>query len=146
MLAVISGCGGGGGDGGGETLTKAQLIAQGDAICAQAREDFRASQPPAPSSPERAAALQEALIQTSEQEVGRLRALDAPVEVEPALDRYLKAREDGIAALKRGLEAAQREDLSAYGAAQREVVAGQVNRLKLAQAVGFSECSRPSGE
>jgi len=142
-VALLPGCGGGGGDGG--TLTKAEFVAQADQICKQAREKFLAAQPGPPSNPQQAAALQEVLIGTSENELSEIRSLDAPADVEPALDRYLRAREEGIALLKKGLEAAQNEDLSAYTAAQRQIAADQVKRLHLAQAVGFTECSRPGG-
>jgi hypothetical protein len=145
MLAVLPACGSEADDAGGETLTKAELVAQGDEICQRARERFVASQPPVPSSPERAAALQRELIEASTDEVSQIRALKAPPDVEPALDRYLKARDRGIVVLRRGLQAAREEDLSAYGAAQRQMAAGQLNRLKLAQAVGFNQCSRPGG-
>ena len=82
-LAFLPGCGGGAGDGGGGSgaLTKAEFIAEGDQICKRAREEFVAAQPPAPSSPERAAALQRALIHTNEEELSQIRALDAPAEV-----------------------------------------------------------------
>lgn len=145
-LALLPGCGGGGGD---ETaagpLTKSELIAEGDRICKQAREHFVDAAPPPPSSPEEAAALQRALIDENEEEVSRIRALDAPSELEPALDRYLKARAQGIELLKQGLEAAEDGDARAYAAAQRRVASGQLNRLDLAQQVGFEECSRPGG-
>ncbi len=144
-FVLLPGCGGGGQETGGGALTKAEVISQGDAICKQAREDFLAAEPPAPTSPDRAAALQRALIRTSEEEVSRIRALAAPPEVEPALDRYQRARERGIALLKRGLEAAEREDLSSYAAAQRRVASGQLDRLNLARQVGFVDCSRPGG-
>ena len=150
LLAALFllGCGGGGG-GGGESgdgaPSESDFIAQGDQICKRAREEFVAAHPPTPSTPQRAAALQRELIQTSEQELSQIRALDAPAEVKPALDRYLRARERGITLLKRGLRAAQKEDLSTYATAQRQLASGQVNRLNLAQGVGFSECSRPSG-
>jgi hypothetical protein len=146
VLAGLPGCGGGSeGDGGAGALTKAEFIAEGDRICRQARADFLAADPSAPTTPEEAAALQEALIRTSEQELDRIRALDAPAQIEPALDRYLRAREQGIALLKRGLKAAEDGDARAYAATQRRVASGQLNRLDLAQAVGFEECSRPGG-
>jgi hypothetical protein len=144
-LALLSGCGGGGEEATSGPLTKAELIAEGDRICKQAREDFVNAAPPPPSSAEEAAALQRALIDESEEEVSRIRALDAPAELEPALERYLKAREQGIELLKRGLAAAEDGDARAYTAAQRQVASGQLNRLDLAQQVGFDECSRPGG-
>ena len=119
-------------------------MAKGDEVCRQARQAFVASQSSPPSTPEQAAALQRELIQASESELHSIEALHAPAEVEPALQRYLRAREQGITLLRKGLEAAQDEDAQAYATAQRQVSAGQVDRLKLAQAVGFNECSRPS--
>jgi hypothetical protein len=71
--------------------------------------------------------------------------LNGPEEVRPALERYLKARQDGVAILEQGLKAAESNDAQAYAAAQAKMAAGQVDRLKLAQAVGFTECSRPGG-
>jgi hypothetical protein len=142
-VALAPGCGGGGGDDG--TLTKAEFVAKADQICKQAREKFLAAQPGPPSNPQQAAALQGVLIGTSENELSEIRSLDAPADVKPALDRYLRAREEGIALLKKGLKAAQNEDLPAYTAAQRQIAADQVKRLHLAQAVGFTECSRPGG-
>jgi hypothetical protein len=140
-LALTAGCGGGNGDS--ATLTKAQFVAQGDAICAQARQAFLAAQPSPPSTPEKAAALQQELITTSEDELSRIRALSAPATVKPALSKYLSARENGIALLRKGLVAAQNKDLRGYTSAQSQVAAGQLKRLKLAQAVGFTACSRP---
>ena len=74
-----------------------------------------------------------------------MRALNAPPEVRPALERYLTARVDGLAILEQGLKAAENDDARAYIAAQSKMAAGQVDRLKLAQAVGFTDCSRPGG-
>lgn len=104
-----------------------------------------AAQPPAPSTPQRAVALQRTLIKASEGELSALRALDPPAELKPAVDRYLSVRERGVALMEQGLRAAQKEDLPAYAAARRRLSAGQVSRLHLAQAVGFTACSRPGG-
>jgi hypothetical protein len=140
VLAIAAGCGGGDDD---ARLTKAEFVAKGDEICKQAREEFVKEQPGPPVTPDQAVALQQNLIQISDDELARIRGLDAPSELEPALGRYLKAREEGVALLKQGLEAAQDKDLRAYAAAQSKVAAGQVRRLKLAQTVGFDQCSRP---
>jgi hypothetical protein len=138
---LLAGCGG---DGGGGTLTKAEFVTRGDEICKQAQEQFQQAQLSPPSTPQKAVALQEKLISVAEDQVTEIRALGAPTEVKPALNRYLNAREQGIALLKQGLKAAQSKDLRAYAAAQSELASGQVHRLQLAQAVGFSQCSRPA--
>jgi hypothetical protein len=128
------------------SLTKAEFTARGDEVCRQAHEQFAELQPNPPITAEKAAALQEALIQISEDELSQIRALGPPPEVEPALDRYLRAREEGIGLLRKGLEAAEEKDAFAYEAIKQRVAAGQVHRLELARAVGFTVCSRPIPE
>jgi hypothetical protein len=90
--------------------------------------------------------LTQDLIEISQGELDQIRSLEAPVGAEQALDRYLRAREEGLAILKQGLRAAQDEDAGGYAAAQAKLAQGQPRRLKLARAVGFTECSRaPQG-
>ena len=125
----------------GPSLTKTEFIAKGDQACKRAHGQFAELQKKPPNSAEGAVALTQNLIEISQNELSQIRALDAPPEVQPALERYLRAREQGIALLEQGLEAAQDRNARAYADAQAEVAAGQVRRLKLAQEVGFSECS-----
>jgi hypothetical protein len=132
----------GGGGGGGTALTKAQFTAKGDQVCKQAHDKFAALQNSPPNSAQGAADLTQNLVEISENELNQIRALDAPQQVQPALDRYLQSREQGIAELKKGLEAAQNRNARGYADAQAQIAAGQVHRLKLAREVGFSECSR----
>jgi len=129
-------------DGGATTsLTRAEFTAKGDQACGRAHEQFAELQKSPPNSAEGAVTLTQNLIEISENELSQIRALDAPPEVQPALDRYLRAREQGIALLKQGLEAAQDKNARAYARAQAGIAAGQVRRVKLAEAVGFSQCS-----
>jgi hypothetical protein len=139
--AALGGCGGGGDS----TLTKAEFVSKGDQICTDAHDQFAALQKNPPSTAAEAAALTQKLIDISNGELDQIRALGAPADVQPALDRYLKAREQGITLLKKGLAAAQNENAQAYAAAQAAITNGQVQRLKLASAVGFNQCSRPAG-
>ena len=142
-LAAVFGAGPfGGDDGGATTLTKAQFTAKADQVCKEAHDKFVELQKSPPNSAEGAVTLTQNLVGISEDELSRIRALGPPPEVQPALDRYLQAREQGIAELKKGLEAAQDRNAQAYAQAQAKIAAGQVKRLRLARAVGFSECSR----
>ena len=127
---------------GGTSLTKAEFTAKGDEVCERAHDQFAELQKNPPNSAEGAVALTQNLIEISENELSQIRALDAPPEVQAALDRYLRAREQGIALLEQGLEAAEDEDARAYAAPRPKIAAGQVRRLKLAQAVGFSRVQR----
>jgi len=142
LLVVLVGCGSGGETT--TTLPKADFLAQGDAICKRAHDQFAEAKQHPPSTAEGFATLTQKLIEISESELSEIRDLNAPSTVQPALDRYLKAREQGIALLKKGLEAAQNDNARAYARAQSKVANGQVRRLKLAQAVGFKECSSVS--
>jgi hypothetical protein len=142
-LALLSGCGGGGGGGG--ALTKSEFVAKGDEVCRQGDQQYAQLQQNPPKTAADAASLTQKLIDVTNNEVTQIRDLDAPAEVKPALERYLRAREQGVAVLEHGLKAAQDNDFRAYAAAQAKMAAGQVDRLKLAQAVGFAQCSRPAG-
>ena len=127
------------------SLSKADFIAKGDEFCEHAHDQFAELQNKPPNSAEGAVALTQDLVEISEKELSQIRALNAPPQVQEALDRYLRAREQGIAVLKRGVQAAEERNARAYANAQAEIAAGQVHRLKLAQAVGFSECSAVQG-
>jgi hypothetical protein len=140
-LAALLDLGPFGDDGTTESLSRAEFIAKGDEICRRAHDQFAELQPNPPITAQKAAALQEELIQISEGELSRIRALDAPPEIEVALNRYLRAREQGIALLGEGLQAAKNDDAFAYDAARQRLADGQVDRLELAEAVGFTDCS-----
>jgi hypothetical protein len=149
LLGVgVGACGGGGSSSTTSTaaeLTKSQLVAQGDAICKDARDRFAQLQGSPPTTPEETAAFTQHLIDITESEVSQLRALNPPANVKPSLDRYLQALDKNVDILKQGLKAAQQSDATAYAHAQAKAVQGQVKRLQYAQAVGFKECSVPAG-
>src|SRR4051794_19860623 len=94
----------------GGSLTKEEFVAQGDEICRQARDEFIQRQQSPPRTSQEAADLANALAGISKQELDAIRELDEPDEVQPALDEYLKAREDGIALIEEGANAAAKGD------------------------------------
>src|SRR3954447_15927549 len=149
LTAGVGACGGGSGarstTSTAAELTKSQLVAQGDAICKDARDRFAELQGSPPTTPEETATFTQKLIDITESEVSQLRDLNAPAAVKPALDRYLSAMDENVGVLKEALKAAQQSDATAYANAQAKAVKGQVKRLQYAQAVGFKECSRPAG-
>lgn len=138
---LTAGCGPFGG-GGGE-LTKEELIAQGDEICQRGRDQYLELQKNPPQTAQASAALTSKLIEITEAEIADLRDLDAPAASEDALNAYLEAREAGVDVLREGLAAAQDQDSQAYAEAQAKIAEGQVHRARLAEEVGFTECSRP---
>jgi hypothetical protein len=125
-----------------EALTEDEFLAQGDEICAQAHEDFEGLQSEPPRTGAEATELTEELVAISRDELDAIAELNGPSSLDAALDRYLSAREAGIDLLRGGLDAAEAGDAFAYAKAQAEVAASQRERLKLAERVGFTECSR----
>jgi hypothetical protein len=109
----------------GAQLSPARFTAAGDQICERARDQFADLQETPPNSAEEAATLTQNLIEISQGEHGQIRSLEAPAGAEQALDRYLRAREEGIAILKQRLRAAQDEDAGGYAAAQAKLAKGQ---------------------
>jgi hypothetical protein len=135
------GCGGDDG----EELTREEFLAQGDEICKEGRTQFAELQRDPPQSAAESAELTRQLIEITEGEIEDLRALDPPAESEQALADYLESREAGLEILEKGLEAAENEDAQAYAEAQAQISRSQVDRARLAERVGFSECSQPLG-
>ncbi|TMK68441.1 MAG: hypothetical protein E6G48_10385 [Actinobacteria bacterium] len=140
-LAALLDIGPFGNDGGNSQLSKAQFVAKSDEICKNAHDQFVALQQAPPKTSSEAAALQQKLIAISVNELNQIGTLGAPSDLEPALDRYLRARERGIRVLKEGLKAAQNNDPVAYERSKRKIFQGQGERTRLAHAVGFTVCS-----
>ena len=137
---ALAGCGPFGDD---EELSKAEFIAQGDEICKRGREQYLELQKDPPQSAAEAAELTRSLIEITENEIDDLRGLNAPLDSEDALEDYLDSREAGLRVLEQGLAAAEDEDSGAYAEAQAQIARQQVDRARLAEKVGFRECSRP---
>jgi hypothetical protein len=127
----------------GEELTANEVVSRGNEICTEGRERFAELQRDPPQSAAEAAELTRQLIEITEGEIEDLGAMNAPDEVQGALDRYLEAREEGLEILRDGLEAAEDDDAEAYADAQAQIADTQVDRARLAEEVGFTECSRP---
>jgi hypothetical protein len=138
--AALGGCGPLGDD---EELTDEQYEAEGNAICESGREQYLELQQDPPQSSAAAAELTRNLIEITEGEIEDLGDLDAPLDREDALQDYLDSREAGVRILEEGLAAAEDEDAEAYAEAQAQIARGQVDRARLAEKAGLTECSRP---
>jgi hypothetical protein len=133
------------GEGDRERPSADEFIARGDAICREARRRFEPLTRHPPDTAAEAEAFTRELLAISEEELRRLRELEVPEGPAGGLDRFLEARAAAVALIREGLEAAERRDPAGYARAQAGVAAGQVERLQLAQAVGFHDCGRPFG-
>jgi hypothetical protein len=124
-------------------LTREEFVVTGDEICRHAAERYGQLQQEPPTTSAGAEDQTRKLIAITGEELAQIKALSPPNQVSAALDRYLRARERGVAILKQELKAAESNDPGAFAAARARMAAGQVARLRLARAVGFQDCSRP---
>lgn len=120
------------------------FIASADRICSDAHGEFDDQQQSQPRTASEAAQMTRNLLAVAQNELQGIRALTPPANLRSKLDAYLKAREQGIGLLREGVAAADDEDFGAYEAAQAKLAAGQLKRQRLAEAIGFRECSKPS--
>ena len=126
-----------------EAAEAPDFLVSADEICAQAQDEFVGLQRTPPRTPADAAALTRELADIAQRELEEIRALPAPPELEPDLERYLDARAEGIELLREGADAAEAEDAEAYTDLQAQAARTQAKRRALARAVGLSRCSRP---
>jgi hypothetical protein len=146
---VVAGCGGGGGD---ETtdataatveepqkLTKAELIEQGDDICAESNAAIGAL-----SSEVEAASLPETAEKTSNLYIGMvegLQDLGAPEGAESSFTSFMEAAEEFAKVEGEVKLAIEREDTTALGEASTEAGPALEEFETQAEAYGFEECS-----
>jgi serine/threonine protein kinase len=121
-------------------LSKSELIAKADAICADSKDTytsvFSAEKEEAPE-----VAYAATLAGISQRGVNRFRRLVAPQSVEPAFASYVKAQERVMSYDRQALRAAQAGDAEAYVAARERRDAEAGERYDLARQVGLTECS-----
>lgn len=118
-------------------------LASGDEICAEAQREFVDAQRTPPRTPADAAELTSDLADVAEEEIAQLRELTVPAQLRTDAERYLAAREEGVALLRAGVKAAEDEDPGTYEDLQAQLERTQPVRHRLARKVGFTECSRP---
>jgi hypothetical protein len=137
VLGALTGCGGSG------TLSKHELIVKGDAVCETGQRRFAQISAVPPTSAKQASELTAKLIASATAELNGLKGLDPPSDLKPKLDAYIKAKEEALSLLKQRKAAADKADEGTYGKLVTKLASGQPERVKLAQAVGFKQCSRP---
>jgi hypothetical protein len=140
------------GEGGGhpksvpKSLTKPELIARADAICAKSQDSFKALQPKFPAGEETPdVAYSEELVQISTPAVEGFRALVPPVGLGPIYEQYLRSQQRVHKYDVQALRAAEAGHTNAYLAARERRDNSQRERYELARKIGFEVCS-PSPE
>jgi len=129
-------------DPGPKTLTRSELIAQGDAICNASRATYlgyRGEFPDGESEP--SVGYSRLLVGISTKAVRRFNALVPPPALRQPYGSYVKAQEEVAKWDREALEAAEGEDEAAYLAAREDRNGTEPERQQLAEAVGFTVCS-----
>ena len=140
LAAIVAGCGGNSGP-----VSTAELIEQGDELCADEQKRFREIQVEAPASAADAVDQTSELVDVSQETSDGLADIEPPSNLQSAYDRYLDSREVAIELLERGRDAAERHDRVAYNAALKKTNAEEAKRQKLARKVGFETCGEQQG-
>ena len=136
---ALAGCGGGGDTAGG-TLTKAEFVAQANAICKD--YDARIDALGDPGSIEDLVGLAEKAKPIAEDGVARLRALKAPENLQASYDEYLATGDANIELLVQLGEAAKSGDVAAIEKIGTE---GEENADKahgIAAELGLTDCAK----
>ena len=137
--AALAGCGPFGED----EPDEQEFAPSGDEICREARARFAELQADLPTGEKQTVRFTQRLIVIFEDELAELEALEPPADRRATFKRYLQARRRAIGHIEDGLAAAKGGNPLAYADAQSAVAAEQVERAKLAERSGFSECSKP---
>jgi hypothetical protein len=136
ILSLGAGCGGGK-----EQVTAAELVQKADRICREERNTFDRIQAQPPPNAKTAAAQTEEVIHATEKANSNLEDLEPPEALRTSYELYLKARDQVIDEMRRGKDAADNQDSSAYGSAQAAVARDAPQRQKLAKSLGLRVCS-----
>lgn len=123
-------------------LSKSELIAAADAICETSQNTYKGAYSP---ELEEVPNVEYAttLSGISRRGVERFHQLEpkAPLAVEPAFAKYVRAQERVMRYDREALEAAEAEDASAYLAARERRDAEAGERYDLAREIGLEQCS-----
>ncbi len=136
VAAAVVGCGDDSDD-----VSAEELVSRGDEICREGHERFAEVQADSPQNADEALKQTEELADAASDELEELRKMVPPEELRDRYDSYLAAREEAVALLERGRDAAADGDAGTYADAQTELELGRRERTKLARAVGFEDCS-----
>jgi serine/threonine protein kinase len=161
VVAMLIAAGDSGGDGGGstrearaaraaaetrvekpkpQTLTKAELISQGDEICEESRNKFlRYRDPEAELVPD--VAYSRVLVGISTNAVEQFEALMPPQSLKTAYGRYVASQREVRQWDRDALAAAEAEDPTAYVEARETRTDTEGDRKRMAEEIGFHVCS-----
>jgi Protein kinase domain len=130
------------------SLSKSELIAKADAICADSQsafEEVRSEFPEAKAEVAPDVAYSEALVGISTPAVKRFEALDPPASLRQPYEKYVQAQQRVHKYDVQALRAARAEHSGEYLAARERRDNGQRERYELARQIGLKACSASPG-
>ena len=131
LLLVLAGCGG-------DALTKKQLVAKGDAICA--RINKQVAKEPDPKTAEDLERLANRTVEISDPAIKDMEALEPPDELEKDFDAFVKSLKEQRDLTKQIGEAAGAGDNEKIQKIGTDAQKAQAGYQKLADKIGFKEC------
>jgi hypothetical protein len=141
IVALAAGCGGGGK----EKVTAAELSQKGDQICREEQHRFAQIQAHPPPNASVAADQTKELIDVADAANSDLGDLEPPESIQARYSAYLDARDRVVDQMKRGADAAESQNSTAYSAAQSAAAKTNPRRRHLAASLGFKVCSANPG-
>jgi uncharacterized sporulation protein YeaH/YhbH (DUF444 family) len=139
-ISLTAGCGGGK-----EEVSAAELSQKGDEICREEQRRFDEIQAHPPPNASVAADQTKELVDVADAANSDLGDLEPPDSLQDRYDDYLEARERVVDEMKKGADAAESQNSTAYAAAQRAVAKTNPQRRHLAGSLGFKVCSANPG-
>jgi serine/threonine protein kinase len=130
------------------TLTRSELVARADAICADSIRSFEQVRSEFPEAKQEEApdvGYSEALVGISTPAVERFTALNPPPGLRQAYEEYIQAQRRVHQYDVQALHAARSEHTGEYLAARERRDNGQRERYELAREIGFETCSSSPG-
>jgi hypothetical protein len=121
-------------------LDRDQLVEQANEICREQTTSFEEIQAQPPRNAHEGVEQTTELISVAEDALERFEELQPPEDLEGRLDAYLDARRRALELLRRGREAAERQDRRAYSAALDRALAETPARRGLARRLGVTDC------
>jgi len=123
-----------------EALSKSELIAAADAICADSQRRYTAMDN---SESERSADVPyaEDLVRFAQKRIGGLRGLTPPPRLADAYEEYVAAQERVLDTDEEALEAAKKDNAAGVEAARDQRDAESEERYELAREIGLRKCS-----
>jgi serine/threonine protein kinase len=125
-----------------KSLSRSELIARADAICAESQETFKLYRGRFPSGEEEPDPIYaRLLVGISKKAMRRFQDLKPPAALQSPYEKYVKSQEEVAELDQNALRAAEAKDAPGYLAVRRARDVGQEARRHYAEQVGLHVCS-----